>query len=375
MHIVFVIANESSVPYFNWFADEARNHPDVKFTFVALYGKRPAMLDEMPEKGFDAHWFEFDPSNRKSGMVRNLFRLYKLFRKIKPDVVHTHLFDDSVPGMLAARLAGVKRRVITKQDTTYHWYYAPKWVWFDKFNNWNATHVHAVATENERFILENEKAPREKVHLVRNGFPYDLMTASKQEHIDEIKREYGMDGRFVVGTVARYIHWKGHHLIIEAAKEIAKKHPEILFVWAGSDGGSGYKDELQKMVDDAGLSGNITLLGWIDRFKMPSLYKCMDAYLHPAVREPFGFAISEAFMNGVAVAATKTGSTDLVTHLENAYLLEMDSVDDIVKAISMFIEDPEKRKAIADAGHEHALEHLQFKNMWDGHMGMYEGRG
>ena len=264
MHIVFVIANESSVPYFNWFAEESLKHDDVTFTFVALNHERPAMLDEMSARGIDAHWIEFSPVSRKQGMLRCLFKLYSLFRKIKPDVVQTHLFDDSVPGQLAARLAGVKVRVITKQDTTFHWYYAPKWVRFDRFNNWNATHIHAVASENERFILEKEKAPRAKVHLVRNGFPYDLMTASGDADIAELKELNGFEGRIVVGTVARYIHWKGHHLIIEAAKELVAKYPELLFVWAGSDGGSGYKDELQKMIDAAGAFGSHKN-SWLDR--------------------------------------------------------------------------------------------------------------
>ena len=371
MHIVFVIANESSVPYFNWFADEAARHDDVKFTFVALYHEEPAMLTEMPEKGFDAHWIYFNPMKRKTGMISCFFKLLSLFRKLKPDVVHSHLFDDSVPAMLAARVAGVKTRVITKQDTTFHWYYAPKWVWFDRFNNRNATHVHAVASENQKFILEKEKADPKKVHLVRNGFPYDLMTASKPKWIEDLKADNGFEGRFVIGTVARYIHWKGHHLIVDAAEQLVKDHPELLFVWAGSDGGSGYKAELQKMIDDKGLGENIKLLGWIERYQMPSLYKCMDMYLHPALREPFGFAISEALMNRVPIAATKTGSTDLITHLDDGYMLELDSVEDVVEAVRLFVTDSEKRSALAEAGHQHALDNLVFKNMWDGHMEMY----
>ncbi len=371
MHIVFVIANENSVPYFNWFAEESLKHKDITFSFVALYSKKPLMLEEMSNRGIAAYWIPFDPRERKSGMIRSFLKLYSLFKKIKPDVVHTHLFDDSVPALLAARLAGVKTRVITKQDTTYHWYYAPKWVRFDRFNNRNATHVHAVASENRRFILEKENAPPEKVHLVRNGFPYELMTASNPEDIAALKKEYSLDGRIVVGTVARYIHWKGHHLIIEAAKKLVMKYPELLFIWAGSDGGSGYKDELQKLIDAAGLSENIKMLGWIERPQMPSLYKCMDVYLHPAINEPFGFAISEALMNGIPIAATKTGSTDLITHLENGYLLKDDDAVDIETALRFFLKDSIRTAGIAETGHKHALENLTFNKMWDGHMEMY----
>ncbi len=371
MHVVFIMANNSSVPYFNWFAEESQKHPEYKFSFIAMFKERPAMLDEMPEKGCDAYWIPFDDAKRKTGMTASLLKLFRLFRKIKPDVVHTHLFDDSLPGLLAARLAGVKTRVITKQDTTYHWYYAPKWVKFDRFNNRNATHIHAVASENKKFIIEKEKAPSEKVHLVRNGFPYELMTASKPEYIQELKKEYDLEDRIVIGTVARYIQWKGHHLIIEAAEELVKTHPQLLFIWAGTDGGTGFKQELQNLINEKGLQDNITILGWIDRIKMPSLYGCVDIYLHPALNEPFGFAISEALMNRVPIIATKTGSVDLISHLENGYILEPNSSKDIIKAVDLFVNDEEKRKKIADSGQQHALEHLTFENMWNGHVKMY----
>lgn len=373
MHIVFVIANESSVPYFDWFAQESLNHDDLKFTFVALYKQEPAMLGEMARRKIDARWIAFDPARRKTHMLRCFVELYMLFRRIRPDVVHTHLFDDSVPGLLAARLAGVKTRVITKQDTTFHWYYAPQWVWFDRFNNHNATLIHAVASESLKFIIEKEGAPRHKVRLVRNGFPYQQLTASSPTDIASLKREYGLEGRLVIGTVARYIPWKGHHLIIEAAKRLVDTYPEALFVWAGSDGGSGYRQELQGAVNAAGLSRNILILDRLERSLMPSLYRCMDIYLHPAIREPFGFAIAEAMMNEVPVVSTKTGSTDLVTHQVEAYLLKEGDAQDIVAALSSLLDHPGRRRHLAIEGHRYAREHLSFRAMWNGHMAMYRG--
>ena len=170
-----MMANNPSVPYFKWFAEEVRNHPELKFTFVAMCRDKPIMIEEMKERGCDCVWIEFNPKSRKSGMIKAFFELVKLFRKLKPDVVHTHLFDDSFPGLLAAKIAGVKKRVITKQDTTFHWYYAPKWVWADRFNNRNATHIIAVTEENKQFILESERADPKKVHRIHNGFPFVLM--------------------------------------------------------------------------------------------------------------------------------------------------------------------------------------------------------
>lgn len=370
MHIVFVMAKASSVPYFNWFAKRAKESEHT-FSFISLNKTRPDMLDEMKAVGWNAYWIQYDSEKRKRGMIRSFFKMFFLFRKLSPDVVHTHLFDDSVPGLLAARIAGVKKRVITKQDTTFHWYYARKWVLFDKFNNWNATHIHAVASENKDFILQKEKANPAKVHLVRNGFPLEVITNWDHNMIDSLKKEYQLEDRIVVGTVARYIHWKGHHLIIEAAKKLVSKYPKLLFVWAGSDGGSGYRKTLEDQIEKNNLQDHIKMLGWIERKDMPSLYKCMDVYLHPALREPFGFAITEALMNEIPIVATKTGSTDLISHKENGYMLEFDDVEDIVSALEMLLSSDETRATMAKKGYEHALENLVFEKMWEGHINMY----
>lgn len=371
MHVIQIMANNSSVPYFNWFAEEAAKHPNIKFTFVAMTPERPQMIDDMAQRGSDCVWIKFDSSNRKAEMIKAFFSLLSLFQKLKPDVVHSHLFDDSFPAMLAARIAGVKKRVITKQDATFHWYYAPKWVTADKINNINATHIHTVAEENRKFVIEKEKAPSHKVHLVRNGFPYDKMTASDSDVITKLKEAYNLEGRTVVGTVARYIHWKGHHLIIEAAKNLVSEYPNLMFVWAGDDGGTGYKNTLKKLIEENGLENHIQMLGWIDRSQMPSLYQCMDIYLHPAMREPFGFAISEALMNQVPVIATKTGSVDLLKHLEEGYILKDNDAEDIVKALRFYLANTERMGQIRISGHNHALDHLTFDNMWKGHLQMY----
>jgi hypothetical protein len=97
MHVVHVIANNSSVPYLNWFAERLHKYPDVKFSFIVMYPEKPHLIDEMKAFGCDTYWLKFDSSKRKAGMIASFFKLYKLFRQLKPDVVNAHLFDDSLP--------------------------------------------------------------------------------------------------------------------------------------------------------------------------------------------------------------------------------------------------------------------------------------
>src|ERR1700722_13067128 len=171
IHVLQVMANNSRVPYFNWLADRVNKYPDVKFSFVALYPESPKMIEDMKARGCDCYWVKYNGSRRKSSSIKAFFRLYKLFRKLKPDVINTHLFDDSFVALFAARLAGVRIRAITKGDAAFHWYFTPQWVWADRFNNSNATHIVAISDESKKFIIEKEKAKATKVYRIHHGIP------------------------------------------------------------------------------------------------------------------------------------------------------------------------------------------------------------
>lgn len=371
MKIIFIMANNSSVPYFNWFAERSLVDPENSFVFIAMHREKPQMLDEMSAKGVTCYWIKFNDQKRKRGMLKAIPTLYSIFKKEKPDVVHTHLFDDSLPGQIAAWLASIKVRVVTKQDTGFHWNYAPQYVRFDRLINRLATHIHAVASENLKFILEKEKANPQKVHLVRNGFPLDFISSSSQERIDYLKAKFNLKNRIVVGTVARLIDWKGHKLIIKAAEKLVPQYPELCFIWAGK-GSPQYTTELKQLIKNAGLQNNIQLLDWVDRKDMPSLYKCMDVYLHPAIGEPFGFAITEAFANEIPVIATKTGSTDLVTSQINCILIEENNAIQVEQAINLLLQDSALRNRLAVSGKAHAEQHLIFERMYQEHLALYK---
>ena len=65
MHILFTIANDSYVPYFNWFARKAVNYSNIKFSFLCMYPVRPKMIDDIKEYGCDTYWVKYNQKNRK----------------------------------------------------------------------------------------------------------------------------------------------------------------------------------------------------------------------------------------------------------------------------------------------------------------------
>ena len=76
MHIVHIISNCTSVPYFNWFAEKAQTDMNTRFSFIALYSEKPKMLEDMRARGADCYWVRYSPSFRKLGYIYTFFRLF-----------------------------------------------------------------------------------------------------------------------------------------------------------------------------------------------------------------------------------------------------------------------------------------------------------
>lgn len=362
------MANSDSVPYFLWFAEKSMQSSEFKFTFISLFATKPAMVEEMKKFNSECYWIPFDHHRRKTSMFSAIFKLRRLFKTLKPDIIHSHLFDDTLPTLIAAKLTGIKLRFITKQDTFFHWLYAPGIVKFDRLNNFLATHIVAVSGECKQFILEKEKALPEKVRLIHHGIHLDKLSKINDTTKKVLIQQYGLNDKIVIGTIARLIDWKGHDIILEVAERIVKRYPNVVFLFIGQ---GDLKTKIEKIAAEKGISKNIILTGWVDRDKIPSTYGIMDIYLHAARYEPFGFVIAEAMLNAVPVLSTKTGAAlDAIKHKENGYLVEYDDVTGFTDGIDFLLQNDKTK--IGEKGKLTAMQMYDFEKMWSSYTSWYK---
>jgi glycosyltransferase involved in cell wall biosynthesis len=369
IHVLHTFSNNSSVPYLSWFAERARQEGTVRYTFLIMYPERPAMMDEMEALGFSCIWIPYDDRKRKRGLLRAFPLLWKYIRRYRPDIVHCNLFDDSLPGLLAARLAGTKIRVITRQDTGFHWKYAPRWVFLDRWNTRMATHVIAISGECEQFLIEKEGTPSCKITLVHNGIPTALYTRQDQDIMTGLAQRFGLTGHHpVIGTVARFIEWKGYRQIVEAATRVLQEHPDACFLFCGS---GPQEQEVQNWVAEAGIKEQVVFTGWIERSHMASFYGLLDLYLHAAELEPFGLVYAEAMLNGVPIVSTPTGAArDAIEDGRNGILVQERTGAALAAGIERCLTTD--LRTLGEAGRKTALRMFPFEVMWTGTLGIYQ---
>ena len=98
------------------------------------------------------------------------------------------------------------------------------------------------------------------------------------------------------------------------------------------------KPRVEKLIRDAGVSGNVTLAGHVADYELRSHYNLCDVFAMPSKGEGFGIVFLEALACAKPVlAGNKDGSVDAVLNGELGALVDPDSVSEIATALQNII--------------------------------------
>lgn len=122
------------------------------------------------------------------------------------------------------------------------------------------------------------------------------------------------DDDVVILMAARLERWKGHEILLDAARRMTSRRRLRVWIAGGvqQPAEASYRERLAALAGQAGLEGTVTLLG--EREDVPKLMRMADVYCQPNLRgEPFGIAIAEAMLAGLpCVVSAPGGAAELL---------------------------------------------------------------
>lgn len=194
-------------------------------------------------------------------------------------------------------------------------------------------YTYIALLQSEKRVVEIKLGlPSRKVVVIPNGIEdkyYEKQGDSKNFYSEwNIKRE---SWDLIVGSACRMNYVKG----IQNLVEVAKKLPNVLFVFAGGD--DGYLLELQKMF--SGFSNVIFTERYLKGSQMLDFYDAIDLFLLPSVYEPFGMTVVEAMAQGKVVLATNNGGPPDIIPQDAGKTLDPNDTEKWVEYISEYVSD------------------------------------
>ena len=316
--------------------DRARVSSSICSTLPASVDMRAQVAGDVPV---------FDLQRRPGTDLRVVGDLYRLFRRERPDIVHTHAWGTLVEGLLAARLARVPFVVHGEHGTLQLRGYqrrVQRAVWA------RADLVLSVSTRLAEKMAETTGFPRERIRTIRNGV--DLSRFGLHPRADA-RRALGLaPDAFVVGTAGRLVPVKDQKTLIAAMAVLRRAGHRLTLLIAG-DGPLG--PELEAAAAALGIAQDVRFLGHCPGIE--TVFAAMDVFVLSSVSEGLSNTILEAMASGLPVVATRVGGADeLVADGLTGILVPAGSAESLAGAIARLMASAPQCPAMGAAGRRRA---------------------
>jgi glycosyltransferase involved in cell wall biosynthesis len=320
----------------------AQRRSGHRVEFVTFKGK--PFTQDVLRAGFRCH----EVSVRLKLDLAAAFRIRKMIRNGRFDVVHTHLSTSSVNGCLAARLARVPAI-----STVHGMSGKLSFVFSDRL---------IAVSQNVRSHLVSQGVPATKVSVVYNGLDF---TDSRHDQ-ESARRSFEIYGSPVMGTVARVTENKGINYALEAVSMLLGRFPDLRYVVAGSGNAL---DACRDQANALGIDRSVMFLGY--QSDVASVLTSLDLFLFPSLKEAMGIALVEAMACRLPIVATTVGGIPEVVTPSCGVLVPPRSPESLAEACAGLLENDLQRLAMGEAAHQRAHEVFSVGAMHDGVEAVY----
>jgi glycosyltransferase involved in cell wall biosynthesis len=305
------------------------------------YGINPIIISEL---GREISW--------KSDLVA-LWKLIRLIRKEKPDIIHTHTAKAGTLGRIAGILTGVPCKVHTFHGHVFHSYFGTVktkvFIWIERILAGFTDRIIVISQlQYDELCHEIKIAPPSKFSIIRLGF--DLTEFLNSDvHRGKLRRELNIsEDTLLVGIVGRLTAVKNHAMFLKSAKKVSEKIANVKFIVVG---GGELEPEMKELAVSLEIKDKVIFLGW--RRDMPAIYADMDLVVLSSLNEGTPVTLIEAMASGKAVVSTAVGGVpDIVHDCQTGILVPSGDDERFADAIVDLLEDAEKRKQFGELGRD-----------------------
>jgi len=315
-------------------------HEGTMRDLAAAHGVLPLVLEELGR--------EVSPAND----LRATLRMYRLIRRLRPHILHTHMAKAGTAGRLAGLLARVPIVVHTFHGHTFHSYFGPTrtalFLQIERLLARFTDRIVAVGEDQRREIAAYGVAPASKIVSIPLGLEIEQLLDAERER-GQLKAELGLNGRSkLVGIIARLVPIKAHEVFLEAAARVRRESPASYFLVIG-DGER--RAELERLAGQLGLGSSVRFLGW--RGDMKRVYADLDVVALSSNNEGSPVALIEAMAAARPVVATRVGGVgEVVQDGRTGLLVPPREPDALARGILELLRAPERAEQLGQAGRQ-----------------------
>lgn len=286
-----------------------------------------------------------------------VFRLSKVLRENKVDVLHAFLFDAEIAARIASAMAGVAVMVGSERNSNYR-------IKRNQMVAYRLTkNLRDVCIANSRagaeFNAQELGYPEKHYAVVRNGVDTNRFQAGNGT---QLRESLGISqDQFVIGMFASFKEQKNHGMLFHAVKELTSSDRNFRVVLLGEElhggaqGTTTYVQKIHELVGRLGIRDYCLFVGNQD--DVEAYYRICDVTVLPSKFEGTPNVVLESMASGVPVIVTAVSdNNEIVEHGKSGYVVDVGDEAGLARYLQLLMEDRELSANMGSEARRRAVE-------------------
>lgn len=291
------------------------------------------------------------------------WRLSRLIKQLKPDIVHAHDPHGVAMAALALSMSTqlAKPPLVASRRVDFH-------LRGSSLSRWKYRQVDCFicASEAIRQMLIGDGVPEVRAVTVHEGIDLGRVAAAPPAKLHE---EFWLPHHApIVGNVAALVPHKGQKHLVEAAALVVRQVPDARFIIAGE---GELREALERQIKERHLEKNVMLAGF--RPDVLSLHQAFDIFVMSSVTEGLGTSVLDAMAAAKPVVGTAAGGIpEVVVDGTTGLLVPPRDHEAMAAAIVTLLKDEAMRCRMGEAGLARARERFSAERMVQDTLHVYQ---
>ena len=162
----------------------------------------------------------------------------------------------------------------------------------------------------------------------------------------------------IIGQVSSLVSYKGHLVLLNAAKRVLGRHPECFFLMVGYERSEEGYELLLRHAASLGIADHVRIEGYPG--PIGDVWNIIDIHVHASQLDSLPNALLEAMSLGKPSVITSVGGVpEVVKHKVNGFLVAPNDSEQLAEGLLLFMGDPSLRAAIGREAQSTYVKHFR----------------
>jgi glycosyltransferase involved in cell wall biosynthesis len=273
----------------------------------------------------------------------------KIFKNIKPDIVHCHLWISELCGLFLKLIYGKSFLLIVTKHLDSFFFEGSfgtknfiRGIFLERIIFFYINHVIFISKEVKNFFLKEIDINKKKYSVIYYGVNVKKFSKYNYKEKIDLKKKLNIDDKtIIIGCVARHVEQKSLDIVIKSFSQFVQQNPKIkaklIMVGKGH-----LESKLKFLAKELNINNKIIWIKYTNKINL--FFNIFNIFCLSSKYEGLGLVLLEALASGIPVLATKTGAIpEIIKNKKNGYLVKYGDINNFSKRINDTLKLSKKR--------------------------------